>query len=75
MSLATNPKSVGGGLECEFKISARVSAPFVFMLPVEMLRAIPEDDYEVTVFCAGILEMHSIESGLIFLFPMRIPPA
>lgn len=71
----TNAKSAYGGLEYRLKISARISAPFVFMLPVEMLRAIPADDYEVTVLCAGILEMHSIESGLTFLFRMQIPPA
>lgn len=75
LSLGTNAKSIHGGPEFEFKISALISASFVFMLPVEMLRAIPADDYEVTVSCAGILEMHSIESGLTFLFPMQIPPA
>jgi len=74
-SLETKEKSAYGGLEFAFKISARISAPFVFMLPLKMLTAIPADDYEVTVLCAGILEMHSIESGLTFLFPMQIPPA
>ena len=72
---SVNAKSFGGGPEFEFKISARVSAPCDFRVHLKMLREIPTDDYEVTVSRAGILEMHSIESGLTFLFPMQIPPA
>lgn len=66
---STVPLGGHEGNRFTLRLPADVIAPFSRSFPVDAVKLFREEDYEVTLYADGVVEMLGAESGLVFLVP------